>query len=84
MEDQSLVELVVMWPGRLLSSDDFGSSVERTATLHPLWQDERAEQRLVAGKGLKADWGELAKGATCGGEIAVLLRTSFRQQTGAM
>jgi hypothetical protein len=25
-------------PGALLSSDDFGSSVERTAKLHPLWQ----------------------------------------------
>ena len=25
-------------PGALLSSDDFGSSVERTATLHPLWR----------------------------------------------
>jgi hypothetical protein len=24
--------------GALLSSDDYGSSVERTATLHPLWQ----------------------------------------------
>jgi hypothetical protein len=24
--------------GALLSSDDFGSSVERTAKLHPLWQ----------------------------------------------
>jgi hypothetical protein len=23
--------------GALLSSDDFGSSVERTAKLHPLW-----------------------------------------------
>jgi hypothetical protein len=22
----------------MLSSDDFGSSIERTATLHPLWQ----------------------------------------------
>jgi hypothetical protein len=25
-------------PGASLSSDDFGSSVERTATLHPLWK----------------------------------------------
>jgi hypothetical protein len=25
-------------PGALLSPDDFGSRVERTATLHPLWQ----------------------------------------------
>jgi hypothetical protein len=24
--------------GALLSSDDYGSSVERTATLHPLWR----------------------------------------------
>ena len=24
--------------GALLSSDDYGSSVERTAKLHPLWQ----------------------------------------------
>ena len=29
--------------GALLSSDDFGSSVERTATLHPLWQGGVAE-----------------------------------------
>jgi hypothetical protein len=26
--------------GALLSSDDYGSSVERTATLHPVWQGE--------------------------------------------
>jgi hypothetical protein len=26
--------------GALLSSDDFGSSVKRTAKLHPLWRDE--------------------------------------------
>jgi hypothetical protein len=25
-------------PGALLSSDNYGSSVERTAKLHPLWQ----------------------------------------------
>ncbi len=36
----------------MLSSDDFGSSVERTATLHPLW---RWEVRLVCA----ARWGGL-------------------------
>jgi hypothetical protein len=38
--------------GALLSSDDFGSSVERTAKLHPLW---RWEVRLVCA----AWWGAL-------------------------
>jgi len=35
--------------GALLSSDDFGSSVERTAKLHPLWQavSVAGEQRAV-------------------------------------
>jgi hypothetical protein len=31
-------------PVALLSSDDFGSSVERAAKLHPLWQGLRADQ----------------------------------------
>jgi hypothetical protein len=31
-------------PGASLSSDDFGSSVERTATLHPLWQALREHE----------------------------------------
>jgi hypothetical protein len=30
--------------GVLLSSDDFGSSIERTATLHPLWRRLSAYQ----------------------------------------
>jgi hypothetical protein len=34
--------------GALRSSDDYGSSVERAARLHPLRQDGRAEKRLVA------------------------------------
>jgi hypothetical protein len=31
-------------PGGFLSSDDFGSSVERTAKVHPLWQGLSADQ----------------------------------------
>ena len=33
-----------MHHGAFLSSDDFGSSVERAAKLHPLWQGLRACQ----------------------------------------
>ena len=33
--------------GALLSSDDFGSSVERTAKLHPLWQGARRERHKL-------------------------------------
>jgi hypothetical protein len=32
-------------------SDDYGSSVERTAALHPLWQVLTAASRLVKGRG---------------------------------
>jgi hypothetical protein len=34
----TVIPQAVAAPGALLSSDDFGLSVERTATLHPLWQ----------------------------------------------
>ena len=34
-------------PGALLSSDDFGSSVERAAKLHPLWQGARRDRHQL-------------------------------------
>jgi hypothetical protein len=37
--------------GALLSSDDYGSSVERTATLHPLWQAHVQRSDKVVGRG---------------------------------
>jgi hypothetical protein len=56
--------------GALLSSDDFASSVERTATLHPLWQcrvDGRAMQcgtggalhDRVSGSGVGVELGQV-------------------------
>jgi hypothetical protein len=36
-------------PGALLSSDDYGSSIERTATLHPLWRAGLVAQSVVSG-----------------------------------
>ena len=36
--------------GALLSSDDFGSSVERTAKRHPLWQRSRELVRSLMGE----------------------------------
>jgi hypothetical protein len=49
--------------GALLSSDDFGSSVERTAKLHPLWREQSRRGlssirgRVGAAGGLQ--WGAL-------------------------
>jgi hypothetical protein len=36
--------------GALLSSDDFESSVERTATLHPLWQAQLSRPGVGSGR----------------------------------
>jgi hypothetical protein len=36
-------------PGALLSSDDYGSSVERTAKLHPLWQAQLSRPGVSPG-----------------------------------
>jgi hypothetical protein len=45
--------------GALLSSDDFGSSVERTAKLHPLWQVVQALEWPGGSSGLSGDGEEL-------------------------
>jgi hypothetical protein len=45
--------------GALLSSDDYGSSVERAAKLHPLWQEPVAAGVLRA-TALRFCWGWLA------------------------
>ena len=50
-------------PGALLSSDDFGSSVERMAKLHPLWQAfcSQREQRALAAASEELDGGGTAR-----------------------
>ena len=42
--------------GALLSSDDYGSSVERTATLHPLWQARRGTCSWLPGDDRYGRW----------------------------
>jgi hypothetical protein len=47
--------------GALLSSDDFGSSVERTAKLHPLWRGQRwGAGRGAPGNGIVINVGLMA------------------------
>jgi hypothetical protein len=67
--------------GALLSSDDFGSSVERTATLHPLWQ---ASLRSVGLAGVRRpsrrDWREGRLAAEAGWRSELGLVLPVRQQ----
>jgi hypothetical protein len=64
--------------GALLSSDDYGSSVERAATLHPLWQGRRWWQNEWARR-LRCDW----TGVWCGGRRVMVLAACCVDCSGA-
>ena len=68
-----------------LLKTNFGSSVERTAKLHPLCKRGRGSSGLFrARSGRRAAGGESDEGATCSQETAcVASRPSSRQQPGA-